>query len=161
MNWFYLKHIWKWKLHPTLCNPMDYRVHGILQARILEWVASPFSRGSSQTRNWTGVSCIAGRFLPTELSGKPYIYIYIKYWRENRANQLGLFYFNIWFLITGKWLEKVPCFSTNSSLAYRRSFGLWIQLSSLDGGTAPWSLCLWVLNLPLSTIYLSDLGHDS
>ena len=32
----------------TLCNPMDYTVHGILQARILEWVAVPFSRGSSQ-----------------------------------------------------------------------------------------------------------------
>ena len=32
---------------PTLCNPLDYTVHGILQARILEWVASPFSGGSS------------------------------------------------------------------------------------------------------------------
>ena len=32
---------------PTLCDPMDYSVHGILQARILEWVAYPFSRGSS------------------------------------------------------------------------------------------------------------------
>ena len=31
---------------PTLCDPMDYTVHGILQARILEWVAFPFSRGS-------------------------------------------------------------------------------------------------------------------
>ena len=37
-------------------------VHGILQARILEWVAFPFSRGSSWPRNRTGVSCIAGRF---------------------------------------------------------------------------------------------------
>ena len=34
---------------PTLCDPMVYTVHGILQARILEWVAFPFSRGSSQT----------------------------------------------------------------------------------------------------------------
>ena len=34
-----------------LCNPMDYTVHGILQARILEWVAIPFSRGSSQPRD--------------------------------------------------------------------------------------------------------------
>ena len=32
---------------PTLCNPMDYTVRGILQARILEWVVVPFSRGSS------------------------------------------------------------------------------------------------------------------
>ena len=36
---------------PTLCNPMDYIVHGILQARILEWVAIPFSSGSSQPRD--------------------------------------------------------------------------------------------------------------
>ena len=34
----------------TLCDHMDYTVHGILQARILEWVAVPFSRGSSQPR---------------------------------------------------------------------------------------------------------------
>ena len=38
------------------------RVHGILQARILEWVAIPFSKGSSQPRDQTQVSCIAGRF---------------------------------------------------------------------------------------------------
>ena len=36
---------------PTLCDPMDYRVLGILQARILEWVAFPFSRGSSQPKD--------------------------------------------------------------------------------------------------------------
>ena len=35
----------------TLCDPMDYTVHGILQARILEWVALPISRGSSQPRD--------------------------------------------------------------------------------------------------------------
>ena len=52
---------------PPLCDPMDCSppgssVHGILQARILEWVAIPFSRGSSWTRDWTWVSFIAGRF---------------------------------------------------------------------------------------------------
>ena len=47
---------------PTLCNPMDYTVHGILQARILEWVTFPFSRGSSQPRDWTQVSHTAGGF---------------------------------------------------------------------------------------------------
>ena len=48
---------------PTLCEPMDYTVHGILQARILEWVAFPFSRGSSQPRNQTQVSLTASGFL--------------------------------------------------------------------------------------------------
>ena len=47
---------------PTFCNPMDYTVHEILEARILEWVAIPVSRGSSQPRDQTQVSCIAGRF---------------------------------------------------------------------------------------------------
>ena len=37
----------------TLCDPMEYTIHGILQARILEWVAFPFSRGSSQPRDQT------------------------------------------------------------------------------------------------------------
>ena len=51
----------------ALCDPMDCSlpgssVHGILQARILEWVAMPFSRGSSWPRNWTQVSRIGGRF---------------------------------------------------------------------------------------------------
>ena len=46
----------------TLRNPMDYIVHGILQARILEWVVFPFSRGSSQTRDQTQVSHIASGF---------------------------------------------------------------------------------------------------
>ena len=47
---------------PTFCDPVDYTVHGILQARILEWVAFPFSRGSSQARDQTQVSHIAGGF---------------------------------------------------------------------------------------------------
>ena len=51
------------QLCPTLCDPMDYTVRGILLlARILEWVAVPFFRGSSQARDRTQVSHIAGRF---------------------------------------------------------------------------------------------------
>ena len=55
---------------PTLCDPMHYTVHGILQARILEWVAFLFTRGSSQPRDQTQVSCIAGNSLPAEPQGK-------------------------------------------------------------------------------------------
>ena len=46
----------------TLCNPMDCTVRGILQARILEWVAFPYSRESSQPRYQAKISCTAGRF---------------------------------------------------------------------------------------------------
>ena len=57
----------------TLCHPMDcslpgFSVHGIFQARVLEWVGISFSRGSSQPRDWTWVSyvsCIAGGFFTT------------------------------------------------------------------------------------------------
>ena len=51
------------QLYPSLCDPVDYTVHGIFQARILEWVAFPFSRGSSQHRDQTQVSHIVGKFL--------------------------------------------------------------------------------------------------
>ena len=47
---------------PTPCYPMDYIVRGILQAKILEWVTIPFSRGSSQPRDQTHVSHIASRY---------------------------------------------------------------------------------------------------
>ena len=50
---------------PTLCNPMDCTVSGLLQASILEWVAFPFRRGSSQPRDQTQVSCMAGGFFPS------------------------------------------------------------------------------------------------
>ena len=58
---------------PTLCNPMDYTVHGILQARIPEWVAFPFSRESSQPRDQTQVSHIAGRFFTSWTSREAHI----------------------------------------------------------------------------------------
>ena len=50
------------RLCSTLCYSMDYTVHGILQARRLEWVAVPFTRGSSQSRDQIQVSCTAGGF---------------------------------------------------------------------------------------------------
>ena len=62
---FMVLSIWKVKVSqscPTLCDPMDWIVHGILQARILAWVVFPFSRGSSQPRDRTLVSHNAGGF---------------------------------------------------------------------------------------------------
>ena len=54
------------QLCPTLCDPMGYTVHGILQARILEWVAFPFSRGSSGPRS----PVLQADSLPSESPGK-------------------------------------------------------------------------------------------
>ena len=74
LNLDYTPGIEKWKMQwnshsvgPTHRDPIDCSlpgssVYGILQVRILEWVAIPFSRGCSQPRDWTQVSCTAGRF---------------------------------------------------------------------------------------------------
>ena len=64
----------------TLCNMMDcsppgFSVHKISQARILEWVAIPFSSGSSQPMDRTQISYIAGKFFISVLPGKPIIII--------------------------------------------------------------------------------------
>ena len=56
---------------PTLCDPVDYTVRGVLQARILEWVAFLFSRGSSQPRDRTQVPALQVDSLSAEPQGKP------------------------------------------------------------------------------------------
>ena len=61
---------------PMDCSPPGFSVHGILQARIVEWAAMPSSRGSSRPRDWIDVSCgscIAGGFFTTEHLGKPLV----------------------------------------------------------------------------------------
>ena len=81
------------------CDTMDYTVHGILQARILEWVAFPFSRGSSQPpRDQTEVFYIASRFFTSWATRKAWcVYIPTTY-----IYTYGLFqpYIYIWFILT-------------------------------------------------------------
>ena len=72
----------------TLCDPMDYTVHGILQARILEWVAFPFSRGYSQPRDQTHVFCIEGRFfISWTTEGSPRILEWVVYPFSSRSSK--------------------------------------------------------------------------
>ena len=80
---------------PTLSDPMDYTVHGILQARILQWVTFPFFKGSSQPRDQTQVYRIAGRFFTSWATREAaYIwwrtpYIYSKgWWRTGKPGML-------------------------------------------------------------------------
>ena len=63
------------QLCPTLCGPVDYSlpgssVHGLLQVRILRWVAISLFKGSAPPRNWAHIFCIAGRFFTTVPSTK-------------------------------------------------------------------------------------------
>ena len=75
---------------PTLCDPMHCSppgssVHGILQAGILEWVAMPSSRGSSQPSDQTLVSCIACRFFTSEPPRKPRISVSLVIYGERKS----------------------------------------------------------------------------
>ena len=74
---------------PTLCDPMDYIVQGILQTRILEWVAFPSSRGSSQPKDWTQVSHIAGTFFTSWATREAQEYWsgWVSYLFSNKSSQ--------------------------------------------------------------------------
>ena len=80
------------QLCPTLCSPMHcsplcYSVHWILQARILEWIAIPFSRGSSPPRDRTQISRVTGRFLTIWATGKTYLKSIILFYYIHRVVQ--------------------------------------------------------------------------
>ena len=97
MKWKSLGCVW------LFCNPLDYTVCGILQARLLEWVAFPFSRGSSQPRDWIQVSHIAGGFFTswtTREAQKDW------YWwiRESlKWGNYSLGCIDIWIIADGLW----------------------------------------------------------
>ena len=71
---------------PTLCDPMDDTVHGILQARILEWVAYPFSKGSSQPRDRTQVSHTAVWIFNLSHQGSPRTQEWVAYSFSSRSS---------------------------------------------------------------------------
>ena len=93
----WLNIMWKWscsvaQLCPTLCDPMDCSlpgstIHEIFQARILEWVAISFYRGSFQPRDCTWVSCIIGRCFTVWASREVYVKYSKNEWnREKKKN---------------------------------------------------------------------------
>ena len=69
---------------PMDCSPPGSSVHGIFQARILEWIAISFSRGSSRPRSWTWVSYIAGRFFTDWAMREWWINKYLPHWHWNK-----------------------------------------------------------------------------
>ena len=83
------------QLCPTVCDLMDWSppgssVHGILQARILEWVAIPFSRGSSWPRGQTWISCTAGRFFTIWAIREAHHALFIVSWVDSLEKTLIL-----------------------------------------------------------------------
>ena len=95
---------------------MDYAVHGILQARILEWVAFPFSRGSSQPRDRTQVSHIAGGFLTS--------------WATREAHALN----STWYIADAQWMFTGELI--NNSNALHHLIQTWKNFSMFSPSTA-------------------------
>ena len=98
--------------HQVNCSPPDSSVHGIFQARILEWVSTSFSKGSFWSRDWTHtfwVSCTAGRFFTSEPLGKPCVFpFYPSNVAVPRLHALAPFFFKIYlFLIGGLLLYNI------------------------------------------------------
>ena len=131
-------HVVVTKLFPTLCDLMDCSppsslVRGISQARVLEWVAISFSRGSSPRRGGTRVSCIAGTFFTTEPSGKP-IYPLFFGFLSHLGHHRALSYTAGSHLLYILYIVVYICQSPNSSLPPPRSrlSKLLSQCSSLD-----------------------------
>ena len=100
---------------PMDCSPPGSTVHGILQARILEWVAICFCRGCSWPRNWTQVSCIAGEFFTIWVTKEAWEIVYLAVQRETgtcwqwQSQYLSPFFLNIrthWGLIICKVLKQ-------------------------------------------------------
>ena len=75
---------------PVDCSPPGSSVPGILQARILEWVAVPSSRGSSQARDGTQVSCTARDSLPSGPAGKPKTCMQVELSAQNQSHTLAI-----------------------------------------------------------------------
>ena len=118
--------ILKWKLAtqwcPTVCNPKDCSppgssVHGIFQARILEWVAISYSRGSSWPRNWIPVSCIAGKiFIVSNMiyvNSQIHRYRYLPRTRRGKADASWM-----WNFSSVRWKIPGNLFQNNVSKPY-------------------------------------------
>ena len=121
---------------PTLCEPKDCSppgssVHGILQARILEWVAIPFSRGFSWPRAPNQVSCIAGRFFTiwaTREGQKSQISSFIKIHCRSGGSEVKASAWSAWDLGSIPGLGRSPGEGNGNPLQYS-----WLE-NPRDGG---------------------------
>ena len=136
---------------PTLCDPMNYTVHGVFQARILEWVAVPFSRGSSRPRNQTRVFTLHVDSLPVELPGKPKV----KVTQSTQAFNSSMYY------------VKLPQIGLADRVLPNIYFGYLPQnmdLKAVPGAVHKAALFLWgekilIFHLRICWELLADITH--
>ena len=118
-------------------------VHGIFQARTLEWVSISFSRGPSWPRDWTQVSCIAGRFFTDWATREPYIYIWL-YKRVEIYIYLHSFLDSISLLVITKYWTEFPVLCSKFLILYH----FYAQMCVFS----------WMTILDVSTLPLNDLS---
>ena len=144
--------------------------HGILQARILEWVAFPFSRGSSQPRDWTQVSCITGRFFTSWATREACLYLWkVTNWHPSllQKENFSMDWFNrivinpvnfypLGFLLLKLLLNSVPRLILLSRLLWSHDN---VEPIILDQFLLHFwtSACLWLIGRPINFFLIS--GH--
>ena len=146
----------KWKSCLTCCDPMDYTVRKILQARILEWVAFPFSRGSSQPRDQTQVSRIAGRFFTNWTTREALKYTKNHFNHFEAALSIFTSLFQN-FLISQAWTphplnNNFPFPSPLGPGNHPSTFYLWtrlLEVPHINGIMQYLSFCVWILLLSI------------
>ena len=163
---------------PTLCHPMDNIVHGILQARILEWVAVPFFRGSSQPRDRTNPGLPHCRWILYQLSqqGSPRILEWVAVpfsrgysWPRNRTRSPALQADSTAELPnqpkSHRKKEQHPSYANVDSRQVPKTPFFPVKLSSLLGllffrNFAVASVKIWVCSLMSTTMFTWKKGHD-
>ena len=134
---------------PTLCDPMDCSlpgssIHGIFQARVLEWIAISFSRRSSRSRDWTWVSRIVGRCF-TDWATREVHNIWEEYIILNailyKVLSLGIF----WIICEG----GTMCWE-NSVLYYQ-----YVPLNYMHVWIFYWSSSIWMSSIDIAEFSVS------
>ena len=151
----------------SLCNPMDgslpsSSVHGTSQARILEWFVISSSRGSSQCRDWTCVSCITGRCFITKPPGIVKWYFCISIFPSTFINWKSSIRKSYPFFLISSFNQLFIFITINSwiwafSIGYNSSLSSFIFLPKLSQS---WPLgCFWVKHILKSKHVLTFLWH--
>ena len=154
----------------TFCDPMNCSlpsssVHGILQVRMLEWIAMPFSKGSSLPRDRTQVSHIAGGFFTVWAQGSPYMYIICVHRQDQRRSfsawGFGLKQESTRCVTSYKYfpknrMEEVSLFillvATSSSYCQRESWGLSSVFNqTVIPGILMWTIAFYALSFQKKT----------
>ena len=142
-------------------SPPGSSVHGLLQARILEWVAISYSKGSSWTRDWTRVSHIAGRFFTIwatreyGFSQKEDIY---EGGNSNRKRNLHTFSFSEVHRVYDEWMQ-----TTWSPKGAPRNTQSWKELSCILNFSGDSRFSLLLLNIYVIELFIIDYPttHDA